>query len=209
MATEVILIMHGWGGNKPTHWQETLYQQLNEAGVKVHYPKMPNPAAPELDAWLSRVEEELAAIQSETPDACITVVTHSLGAVTWMHLASRNGTEGKSLADRVLLVAPPYIVPQIVPIDVSPEVAAFFPPPMSVAGIKASAVETTLVASDTDDYATYDQSCGYARDLGITIHKLPGAGHISPYYGYGEWPWVLDWCLRKADFPPIPRPTEG
>jgi len=207
MANDVFLILHGWGGNKPAHWQEHLFQKLTEAGAKVHYPKMPSPEAPDLGAWQSRLSEELAEIASQSPDARLKVLAHSLGSINWMHLAAARGSSAPPVADRVLLVAPPYIVPQILPIDVTPAVAAFFPPPCDPAGIKAAARETVLIASDTDDYATYDQSCGYARDLDIPIHKLPGAGHISPYYGYGEWPWVLDWCLGRADLPPVPRPS--
>ena len=27
MANDVFLILHGWGGNKPAHWQEHLSQK--------------------------------------------------------------------------------------------------------------------------------------------------------------------------------------
>ena len=204
MSNDVFLILHGWGGNKPAHWQEHLVQKLTDAGSKVHYPKMPSPEAPNLDAWQARLRGELAEIAQQSPGAKLQVLFHSLGAVNWIHY-SASGTTAPIVADRVLLVAPPYIVPQILPIDVAPEVAGFFPPPCKPAGIKSVSRETVLIASDTDDYATFDQSCGYARDLDIPVHKLPGAGHISPYYGYGEWPWVVDWCFRRAELPPVPR----
>jgi predicted alpha/beta hydrolase family esterase len=207
MANDVFLILHGWGGNKPEHWQEHLAKKLAEAGAKVHYPKMPDPTAPDLPAWLNRVQEELREIKSQSPDATLTVLTHSLGAITWMHLAAGNGPSGQQIADRVLLVAPPYVLPQAPPPDAPPSVTAFFPPPFDPQAIKATARETVLVASDTDDFATFDQSSGYAAKLGVPIHLLKGAGHISPYYGYGEWPWVFDWCLRRADLPPQPRPA--
>lgn len=207
MANDVFLILHGWGGNKPEHWQEHLAKKLAEAGAKVHYPKMPDPTAPDLPAWLNRVQEELREIKSQSPAAPLTALTHSLGAITWMHLAAANGPSGQQIADRVLLVAPPYVLPQAPPPDAPPSVTAFFPPPFDPQAIKATARETVLVASDTDDFATFDQSSGYAAKLGVPIHLLKGAGHISPYYGYGEWPWVFDWCLRRADLPPQPRPA--
>lgn len=207
MANDVFLILHGWGGNKPEHWQEHLVTKLTEAGAKVHYPKMPDPTAPDLPAWLNRVKEELQEIKAQSPDATLTALTHSLGAITWMHLAGGNGPSGKQIADRVLLVAPPYVLPQAPPPDAPPSVTAFFPPPFDPQAIQAAARETVLVASDTDDFATFDQSSGYAAKLGVPIHLLKGAGHISPYYGYGEWPWVFDWCLRRADLPPQPRPV--
>jgi predicted alpha/beta hydrolase family esterase len=140
--SEVFLILHGWGGNKPAHWQEHLVTGLEATGPQ---------------------------------------------------------------ADRVLLVAPPYVIREIPPLDAPPGAAEFFPPPLDKAGIAALGRETVLVASDTDDYATFDQSSAYAEGLGIPIQKLAGAGHISPYYGYGEWPWVLEWALRRASLPPQPK----
>lgn len=207
MANDVFLILHGWGGNKPEHWQEHLYRRLTEQGQRVHYPKMPHPAEPDLNAWLERLKGELAEIAQQSPDAKLTVLAHSLGSITWMHFAAATGAFGRPVADRALLVAPPYVLPQAPPTDVPPTVAAFFPPPLDSAAIRATAAETVLVASDTDDYATFDQTSGYAAKLDIPIHLLKGAGHISPYYGYGEWPWALDWCLRRADLPPLPRPA--
>lgn len=203
MTADIFLILHGWGGNKPAHWQEHLYAGLIAAGATVHYPKMPEPTAPDLDAWLARAGAELDEIQAQSPDAPLTVLTHSLGAITWLHLAASRGTGANRIADRVLLVAPPYVLPQAPPPDAPPSVTAFFPPPLDPAAIRAIARETHIIASDTDDYATFDQTSGYAAKLEVPIQLLKGAGHISPYYGYGEWPWVLEWCLKRADLPPV------
>jgi predicted alpha/beta hydrolase family esterase len=199
--TDVILILHGWGGNKPAHWQEHLYTALTAAGVTVHYPKMPEPTAPNLDAWQARLKEELAALPT---GATVSIVSHSLGAINWMHYAA---TATEQVADRVLLVAPPYVIPEIPPTDAPPGVGGFFPPPLSAEGIARVARETNFIASDSDDYATFEQTKAYADRLNVPIHLLPGAGHISPYWGYGEWPWILEWCLRKAELPPQPRPA--
>jgi predicted alpha/beta hydrolase family esterase len=207
MAEEVFLILHGWGGNKPAHWQEHLVLKLQEAGKTVRYPKMPEPTAPDLHAWQSTLSAEIEAIRLDHPNALLTVLAHSLGSINWLHYtASRSFTS--PIAERVLLVAPPYVVPQLPPIDVPPGVTGFFPPPIAPASVRAASNATDMIASDTDDYATYDQSSGYAQKFEIPIHILKGAGHISPYYGYGEWPWVLEWCLRSADLPPQPKPAE-
>ena len=203
-ASDRFLILHGWGGNKPAHWQEYLYAKLTEAGAAVTYPKFPDPSAPNRDAWLATLEstmEELARDAGDT--APLTVVCHSLSAITWMHWAARGAAS--PIADRVLLVAPPYVVPEIPPTDAPPGVAGFFPPPMNAAGIARAAHQTTIIASNDDDYATFEQTKAYADRLEIPIHLLEGAGHISPYWGYGEWPWVVEWCLRTADFPPQPK----
>ena len=197
---DVFLILHGWGGNKPAHWQEHLVSALIAAGATVHYPKMPEPMAPDLPAWKAKLREELAALPAGQP---VTVLAHSLGAINWLHYAASGDTP--VVADRVLLVAPPYVIPEIPPTDAPPGVGAFFPPPLSAEGIAAVGKETVFIATDSDDYATFEQTKAYSDRLSVPIHLLAGAGHISPYWGYGEWPWVFDWAMRKAELPPQPN----
>ncbi len=196
---DVFLILHGWGGNKPEHWQEHLYQALQTEGRRVHYPKMPDPKAPNLTAWLVKVREEVKEVPQ---DASLTVVCHSLGGITWLHYV---GSVARQVADRVLLVAPPYVAPAVPPVDAPPGVEGFFPPPLNAEAVQRAARETQIIASNDDDYATFEQTRAYAERLKVPLHLLPGAGHISPYWGYGEWPWVLDWCLHRADMPPKPN----
>ena len=202
---DVFLILHGWGGSKPAHWQEWLAGELTAAGHTVSAPKMADPTNPDPAAWMALIHDALHAVPE---DADLTVLTHSLGAVNWMRHAAMAQNAGfvrpGPVAGRVLLVAPPYVVPEIPPLDLA-GTTAFFPPVLSPPGLAAVGRETVLIASDTDDYATFDQSAAYAAGLGLEAQRLPGSGHISPYYGYGEWPWVLDWCLRRADVPPLPN----
>ncbi|MEO7716489.1 MAG: alpha/beta hydrolase [Capsulimonas sp.] len=199
MAESVFLILHGRGGNAVDHWQNHLARGLTNAGVDVRYPRFPRPEDPDLTDWLHAFRETLNEIPE---DARLTVIAHSLGSILWMHhAASRQGLQ----ADRVLLAAPPYIVREV-PLAGQPlGTTRFYPPPMDKIGIAAAGRETTIVASDTDDFATFAQTEAYAAALRVPIYKLPGAGHISPFYGYGEWPWVLDWSLGRANFPPFPN----
>lgn len=200
------LLLHGWGGNKPDHWQEHLARELAAEGQDVHYPKMSSPTDPDPQAWMDTLHSALSAIPQ---GANLTVLTHSMGAINWirhaamaaqMDAVARPGPQ----AARVLLVAPPYVIREVPPLDLA-GTAQFFPPSLDKAGIALVSRETTLVASDTDDYSTFDQSSAYAAGLGIAIEKLAGAGHISPYYGYGAWPWVREWALSRATLPPQPN----
>ncbi len=197
--SNTILIFHGWGGNKPEHWQERLFETLTAQGVDVRSPKMPTPTAPEPSAWIAAQEAALAEIADP---ATLTIVTHSLGAITYLHVAAR---ATRPLADQVLLVAPPYVVPGIPPWSAPTTVDAFFPPPLDKDAVARAARETVLVGGNDDDYATWEQMETYAKRLEIPAFALTGAGHISPYWGYGEWPWVTDWSLGKAELPPQPN----
>jgi predicted alpha/beta hydrolase family esterase len=202
MSNNIVLILHGWGGNKPAHWQEHLYTALKAAGVTVYYPKFPEPTAPNLTRWKETLNGTLREIAATSNTAPLTVVTHSLGAINWLHYAA---TATATVADRVLLIAPPYVIPEIPPTDAPPGVGGFFPPPLSVEGVAKAARETHLIASNDDDYATFEQTKAYADRLQIPIHLLKDAGHISPYWGYGEWQWIIDYCLGKAELPPQPK----
>jgi predicted alpha/beta hydrolase family esterase len=196
MSDQTVLILHGWGGNKPEHWQEWLYKELTVAGVDVRYPKMPTPGAPKLAAWLVNVH---AAVEALPEAGRVTILCHSLGAITWLHYAN---SLDKQVADRVLLVAPPYVSRDVPPADTPPGIANFFPPPLDPAPVAVAARETTIICGDGDCYGTEDQTKAYADRLGVHMHLLAAAGHVSPYWGYGAWPWVRDWALGKKGFPP-------
>jgi uncharacterized protein len=204
-ASELFLILHGWGGNKPAHWQEHLAAKLIEAGKTVVYPKMPVPTAPNLEDWQACLASTIDEIREKHAGAEVTVLAHSLGCINWIIYTAAHPVDAP-IASRVLLVAPPYVVPEIPPIDVPPGVTRFFPPPTAPASLLSACENTVIIASDNDDYATVDQTAGLALKLGVTMHVLHKAGHISPYYGYGEWPWVYSWCVGDADLPPQPKP---
>ncbi|MEO8889667.1 MAG: alpha/beta hydrolase, partial [Jatrophihabitantaceae bacterium] len=75
------VILHGWQGSGPDHWQSRLAAQLREAGREVRYPELPDAQTPHLAAWLDALRAALAGL----PDDGFDVVAHSLGAVLWLH----------------------------------------------------------------------------------------------------------------------------
>jgi len=98
-----ILIVHGLGGSGPGHWQTWLAESLATRGLDVHNPDLPSPDKPSLEPWLATLESELEGLDPEG----LVVLCHSLGSVTWLHLAAR--AQGR-LAERVLLVAHQVVV---------------------------------------------------------------------------------------------------
>jgi predicted alpha/beta hydrolase family esterase len=143
------------------------------------------------------LRETLAGIP---PDANLTVLTHSRGCTLWFHHAAAAAMDNFSgpQAARVLLVAPPYRVHENDP-------SGFYPAPLNPVGLAAAGRNTAIIASDDDEFTTYEEAAAYAAALSIPIFKLSGAGHISPMFGYGNWPWILNWCLGSADLPPEPK----
>jgi uncharacterized protein len=168
------LILHGWQGSGPGHWQTWLAQRLHGNGQHVAYPDLPDADDPRLDTWLASLEGEMRALPGEPIVLC-----HSLSCLLWLHHVERGGTQ----AERLLLVAPP---------GEQPELVEFFPPPFpELTG------EARMVCSDDDPYCPDGAAHLYGRRLGIPIDLLRGAGHINADSGYGAWPEVEAWCLGQ------------
>jgi predicted alpha/beta hydrolase family esterase len=179
-----VVILHGWRGSEPEHWQSWLADQLRISDREVRYPTLPDTDEPKLDAWLAALRETLAGL----PPAGFDVVAHSLGAVLWLHHVESPGDAPQPA--RVALVAPPS------PRTAIPEIAGFFPPPLHIDVVRHASEGTVLVAGDSDPYIPEGIADAYARPLKIATTVIPDGGHINVDSGYGPWPAVLDWCNR-------------
>jgi predicted alpha/beta hydrolase family esterase len=165
------LILHGYQGSGPGHWQTWLAGRLRSTDATVRYPDLPDADHPHLPTWLDVLARELDALE-EPP----IVICHSLACILWMHHVAAGGAQG----ERALLVAPPSVA------GVPEELAAFFPVPRVDAG--------RLVYSDDDPYCPEGAASLYGPgDL------LPGQGHINPEAGYGAWPAVEAWARDGAE----------
>lgn len=179
-----VVILHGWQGSGPGHWQSLLADRLRADGREVRYPELPEPDEPSLPAWLAALADTLDGL----PENQFDVVAHSLGAVLWLHHAE-NGAPGPRPA-RVALVAPPS---PLAPVD---ELISFFPLRLDVDAVRQAAGGTVLVAGDDDPYLPEGIGTAYGLPLKIATTVIPGGGHLNTEAGYGEWPAMLDWCGR-------------
>ncbi len=190
MQPRHVLILHGWQGSGPDHWQTWLAEVLREQGVDVRYPRLPECGTPCPDRWGRALHEELAALGH---DGERIVVCHSLGCVLWLREARRVRPQDR--VHRVVLVAPPCPGCRI------DELADFFPTGAHAAQIAAAADSTRLVCSDNDVYCPGTGAAHHwGATLGIETDVIRGAGHLNPEAGYGPWPAFADWVTgRRRD----------
>lgn len=179
------LILHGWQGSGPDHWQTWLAQRLAAAGEEVRYPDLPDPDYPDATEWAATIRAELAAMDGDR-----TVLCHSLACLVWARAAPAIAADGP--VDRVLLVTPPC------PVTPIPGVKDLYPTPLDAEAVARSAREARVVATDNDPYCPAGAARSFARPLGLPVDILPGAGHINPEAGFGPWPGIEDWCLTGA-----------
>ena len=184
---KTVLIVHGLGGSGPDHWQTWLRQRLLGHGVPVSYLDLPDPDRPKLGSWLGALEGELARLGPTG----LAVACHSLGAVTWLHLAARSE---RRLAERVLLVAPPSAGATV------PEISEFVPAPLDSAAVARAAGSTRVVCAATGDPYRPEGPERY-EPLGVPIDVIEGGGHLNTDAGYGPWPAAESWCLDPGAVP--------
>jgi len=176
MARPAYLILHGYHGSGPGHWQSWLAGRLRAADAFVRFPDLPDADDPRLETWLEELERELGAF-AEPP----VVLCHSAACLLWLHHLERGGKP----AERVLLVAPPSetAVPE--------SLLHFFPAP----GV-ALLEHARLVCADNDPYCPEGARTLYP---GLPTDVLSGAGHINPETGYGPWPAVEAWAREATE----------
>ena len=161
-----------------------LGEQLTEAGREVRWPAFADVDHPVLEDWLL----DLRAALDGLPEDGFDVVTHSLGAVLWLHHVAEPGRTPRPA--RVALVAPPS--PNL---DIA-DVAAFFPPPLDVDTVRRGADGTVLVGGDGDQHLPEGITAAYGVPLKMATTVVEGGGHLNTESGYGEWPAMLSWCRR-------------
>ncbi|MDJ1158424.1 alpha/beta hydrolase [Chelatococcus sp. SYSU_G07232] len=172
-----ILIVPGWSGSGPDHWQTRWEDKLSTARrveqedwYKIHR-----------DGWAARVA---AAVEAATRP--VVLVAHSCGVPAVAHAAPLlpAGT-----VRGAFLVAPPgeraiRAIPGADP--------AFTPYPRDPLPFPS-----LLVASRTDDYCTYDEASDFALAWGSALVDAGDAGHLNTASGHGPWPEGL---MRFAGF---------
>jgi uncharacterized protein len=182
------LILHGWQGSGPDHWQSLLAERLRAAGHHVQYPSLPDCDEPCPDRWGVAFRAELEGLGAG-PGPRI-VCCHSLGCVLWLREAA--GIPPELRVDRIALVAPPC------PGAAVAELARFYPTGADRDAVAAAAIQTRLVCSDGDPYCPGDGADRYwAAPLALPVDLLPGAGHINAEAGFGPWPEMEAWCLGE------------
>lgn len=191
MTPPRVLILHGWQGSPPGHWQHWLADELRAAGAAVRFPALPACDTPCPDRWGAALHPELAALAALPGGGERVVCCHSLGCVLWLREAHRLAPEHR--VDRVVLVAPPC------PGSAVPELARFYPTRAQREDVLAAARgETLLVCSDNDEYCPGTGAAEHwGRPLGLVPEVLPGQGHLNIAAGYGPWPAMAEWVLGR------------
>jgi predicted alpha/beta hydrolase family esterase len=172
-----ILIIPGWSGSGPDHWQSRWVAKLSTARL-VEQEDWYKPAR---DAWANRI---IAAVRAATRP--VVLVAHSAGVSAVAHAAEHLHPGEVAGA---FLVAP------------ASETAKRAIPGMGTDFIahrrETLPFPSVLVSSANDPYCTQDEARELATAWGSEFVDAGESGHLNSESGHGPWP---DGLLRFAGF---------
>jgi predicted alpha/beta hydrolase family esterase len=177
LSPDVVLV-HGYTGSGPQHWQTWLAGRLTTEGRQVRYPQLPDDADPELEAWLGTLQQALAPSCGAR-----TVLAHSLGCWLWVHAVGRGVVPP---ADRLLLVAPPA------PAWVAAELPRFPAATWAELADTVRGREATVVIGQGDEFLPVAERAELSAAVPGVV-EIPGGGHLNTASGFGPWPAVRAW----------------
>lgn len=163
------IIVPGWQGSGPGHWQTHWSRTLPHA-VRLQQRDWHQPQRAE---WVAA----LAAAVDAAPTPVL-LVAHSLGCLVSaaLPIALRAKVAG------ALLVAPADVERPGAPAAI----AAFGPVPR-----QSLPYQSVVIASDDDPYCRLERARQFAQDWGSRLVVLQGAGHINADSQLGAWPQGL------------------
>jgi predicted alpha/beta hydrolase family esterase len=164
-----ILILPGWTNSGPDHWQSH-WERANPTYCRVQQDDWDRPDRRD---WRRKIN---AGIEEAAPP--IVLVAHSLGCVAAVDWAASAGLRSTARVAGALLVAPPDTEREN-----APEVLHSWRP-MPLPGLPFPSI---LVASRTDDSASFARSQLFATAWGSSLIDAGDAGHIHTAAGFGPW----------------------
>jgi uncharacterized protein len=168
MDQATYLIVPGWNGSGPGHWQ-TVWEQRHDNFRRI---EQDNWHRPSRKPWVEAIQR--AVQETHAP---VFLVAHSLGCLAVAHWA---GHGDASRIEGALLVAPPWLTA----LDSCPaELEEFLPMPT-----RRLPFPSILAASEDDPYLPIELAVRLARAWGSEFADLGRQGHINIASGHGDWP---------------------
>jgi serine hydrolase len=180
-----ILVIPGWLGSEPDHWQSRWVRDIDTA----KFIDEESWTAPDKDEWAESIIKAVAATSRPT-----VFVAHSVGVIAVAHAAG--GLSKDAVAGAFLVSAADVENAHSWPVTQGyswpDEGFGFRPIPQSPLPFPA-----VLVSSSDDPYCRQSRARQFATAWGCDFADVGPKGHITAASGFGPWP---DGLVRFNDF---------
>jgi predicted alpha/beta hydrolase family esterase len=170
MAAASVLLLPGWTGAGPEHWQS----HWQRAHPEYCFVEQANWDTPTREDWLPTIG---SAIDRAIPP--VVLVAQSLGCIAAVEWATQADAATITRVAGAFLVAPS---------DVERKQAGTVIRKWRPISTNRLPFPSMLVASRTDPYTTFARSEQFAAWWGSVLIDVGDAGHINTVSGHGPWP---------------------
>jgi uncharacterized protein len=189
-----VFIIHGWNATPRDAWVPWLKRELEERGIDVYAPQMPNPRWPYIRRWMTHLKNEVGDCNEETY-----FVGHSLGGQAILRYLARLPS-GQSAGGAIfvggfdrLRVWWPYLIGAYICLG------RWLLQPIDWKRVRIHAKRFCAVFSDDDGWVLDESSGCFREHLRAKVRLLHGYGHFTGDEGVFCVPEVLDELLRMIE----------
>ena len=180
--TRVILI-HGWEGDPHQEWRPWLKSILENEGIEVIVPGMPDTLHPQMAPWVEKISETVGESGDQTY-----LVGHSLGCIAILrYLDSVNASVA---IEGAVLVA--GFGKNLHYSGYKGELDSFFSSPLDWERIRGNCLRFVSIHSDNDTFVDISNSKLFKEKLGAESLIEHNMGHFSGSDGILELPIVYN-----------------
>ncbi|MFC1612242.1 RBBP9/YdeN family alpha/beta hydrolase [Patescibacteria group bacterium] len=185
-----VFIIHGWDGHPEEGWFPWLKKELENKGLEVHVPQLPDPEIPKIESWVSKVKEVVGSIDEETY-----FVGHSMGCQTIArYLESLE--EGQEIGGVIFVAGFFKRLTNLEDEEVKEIAKPWLTTPVNFEKIKSHIGKSVAIFSDDDPYVPLDNQDDFRDKLNSRIIIETGQKHFSGSTGTTELPIVLKELLN-------------
>lgn len=178
-----VIIVHGWDAAPTSNWFPWLKTELENLGHLVSVPAMPEPALPEVDAWVRCLEQAAGKV-----DDSVYFVGHSLGCITIAHFLQQL-PEGIEAGGCVFVAGFSGNIQ-------NPATRNFYEKPLAAERVRRHSGPVTAIFSEDDPRVPLARASEFARQLEAKEVLLNGFGHFVGSRGVTRLPVALE-ALRE------------
>lgn len=175
------IILHGTLGSPDSNWFQWLKKELEQRGLTVWLPQLPQAEQPSLRKWQRFIKEQCPfPINEET-----LIVGHSSGAILALVLAENNMDKIGAIVDVSVFHDNSL---QWQPND------QLFDVQFDWTAIQEGVNELLFIHSDSDPYVTLNQAQFVATNTSADMIVIPGEGHfnLEQSDAYKQFPKLLE-----------------
>jgi predicted alpha/beta hydrolase family esterase len=185
-----VIIIHGWNGYPEEGWFPWLTKQLEQQSFQVQVPAMPDPAKPEIKAWVSHLSNTVGTVDENT-----FFIGHSIGCQAILRYLETLPTKTK-IGGAVFVAG--WFTLMNLKMEEEEIAKPWLEIPVTVEKVEEHDHKFFAIFSDNDESVPQDNKEMFEQILGAKTLLEHNKGHFSGSDGVTELPSALAAVLEMA-----------